>query len=208
MTDLLVPFLLGLGVGSIPVAWLLVHLTSRLDVSNEGSRNVGALNALRVARSKWVGIVVMILDGLKGAAAVWLAAWCSGGWAFPTLTAGALGVVAGHNYNPWLSLAQRKLVGGKGFAAAAGAMLTFCAWLVPAWLGTTIVSWFVFKRTHGITDEAPASAVATLSMLPWGLALYGMPGLGLGVGMSLLCVPKIVPELIVLFRADRDTEPG
>lgn len=201
-------FLMGFLFGSIPVAWIAVAASARRDVAEEGSRNVGALNALRVARSKRVGIAVMVLDILKGAAAVWLASWWVGGHAFAPLAAAGLGAVAGHNYNPWLSIARRKLVGGKGFAAAAGVLLVLCPWLVPAWLGTTLVFWFVFKQTHGITDEAPASAVATLSMMPWGYGLYGVPVFWLGVGMTILCIPKIIPELITLFGADGTTEAG
>ena len=195
--------LLGFLVGSMPVAWVVVRLARRGDVSREGSRNVGALNALRVARSKWVGVGVMVLDVLKGAAAVWLAAWIFGDVDEWPLIAAALGAVAGHNYNPWLSIAQRKLVGGKGFAAAAGALLVVFPLLVPAWLGTTLLSWLLFKKSHGITDEAPASAVATLAMIPWGGLLYGMPALWFGVIVSILCLPKIMPELPAVFAEAR-----
>ncbi len=206
MSALVTPFLLGYVLGAVPVAWVAVRIARRRDVSREGSRNVGALNALRVSRSKWVGIVVMLLDGLKGAAAVWLAAWWFESGDFGVLAAAGLGAVAGHNYNLWLSIAQRKLVGGKGFAAAAGVLLVLRPLMVPAWLGTTLAAWFLFKKTHGITDEAPASAVATVSMIGWGVLLYDMPTLWMGVGFTILCIPKIVPELIELFGSSGKSE--
>jgi acyl-phosphate glycerol 3-phosphate acyltransferase len=211
MHPTIVPFVLGFLLGTIPVAWMVVRLAARGDVTREGSRNVGAFNALRVSRSKWIGVVVAILDGLKGAAAIWLAVAWQGGWAFPGLAAAALGVVAGHNYNLWLSIAQRTLVGGKGFAAAAGALLVFRPWTVVGWLGTCVVAWLLLRRTHGITDDAPASVVATLSMVLWGYVFYDAPTAWLGVGFCLLCIPKILPELPSVFseaRALREAGAG
>ena len=194
-----IPFLFGFALGSIPFAWIVVRYFSRRDVSNEGSHNVGALNASRVSKSKWVFLGVFLVDFLKGAAAVWLAAWWAGSWDFEVLAAAAAGAVAGHNYNPWLSLAQGKLVGGKGFAALAGASLVFRPWMVVAWLVTCALSMLFFRKARGIADEAPASALATLSMIPWGYALYGVPSAWYGLAVSVLVVPKIIPELITIF---------
>lgn len=199
MPPALVPFLLGYAVGSVPMAWLLVRLATRQDVSQEGSGNVGALNASRVAKSKWVGVGVMALDALKGAAAVWLAVWWQGGWAFTALAAAALGAIAGHNYNLWLSLAHRRLVGGKGYAAAAGAALVFRPWLVVAWLATTLVLFVLLRKTRAIDDEAPASALSTIAMGGFGLLLYDVPTAWFGLGVALLCVPKVLPELPAVF---------
>lgn len=197
-------------MGSLPVAWVVVRLVTQQDVSREGSGNVGAANALRVAKSRWVGVAVMVLDACKGAAAVWLAVWWQGGWAFLALAAATLGVIAGHNYNPWLSLLQRKLVGGKGFAAAAGALLVFRPWLVALWLATTLAMWLGLRRTRGITDEAPSSAVATLSMIGWSLLVYDASTAWMCVAIAILVIPKILPELPAVLaeaRARRETNP-
>jgi acyl-phosphate glycerol 3-phosphate acyltransferase len=192
------PFLLGFLLGSLPMAWLLVRVVTRQDISAQGSGNVGALNASRVSSSKWVGVGVLVFDALKGASAVWLAVWWTGGWDFAPLAAASLGAVAGHNYNPWLSLVARRLVGGKGFAAAAGAMLVLRPWLVPVWLGVALLAWFGFRALRGIVDEAPASAVATMALIPLGYVLYDPPTAWLGLGLSVLCVPKIWAELKTL----------
>lgn len=209
------PFLIGVLVGSIPAAWFAVRLVARKDVSRAGSENVGALNALRVAKSKRLGVTVMAFDCLKGALAVYLAAWWIAGRVvlpfaqpgidaleFLPLAAAGLGAIAGHNYNPWLSIAQRRLVGGKGFAAASGMLLVLCPWMVPAWLVTVVLSWFAFRAWRGIVDEAPASAVATMAMIPLGYAIYqpdqGVQTAWLGVGMAVLVMPKVVVELRAL----------
>jgi len=205
VTELATAFAMGFLIGTLPAAWVIVHFTRSKDVSSQGSGNVGALNALRVARSKWVGISVMILDMLKGAAAVWAAAWWFGWDVYGPLGAATVGVVGGHNYNPWLSWARGKLVGGKGFAAASGALFVVTPWVVPAWLGSCVLAWVFFRKTHGIVDEAPASAVATLACVGWGYLLYDVSVAWTCLGIFLLCMPKIWPELRVLFAASPES---
>ena len=200
--DLLSSLGLGVLLGSIPAAWLLVRLVTRRDVSREGSGNVGALNALRVSRSRSLGVSVMVLDGLKGAAAAWCPValgWTvdEGAWAQVLAT---LGAIAGHNFNPWLSLLARRWVGGKGFAAATGAALVFAPWMVVAWVGVGVLSWLVLRKVRGITDEAPASALATVALIPAGALVLGLPGVALGVGMTLLVMPRLLPEALGILR--------
>lgn len=198
MSTLATSFIVGVLLGSIPAAWLVVRVVTRKDLASSGSTNVGALNALRVSRSKWVGVLVLLLDALKGAAAVWFGAWVAGQWGGEVLhaqAAGAIGAVAGHNYNPWLSWAAGKLVGGKGFAAAAGAMLVFMPWLVAAWLGLGLFAWLVLKATRGITDEAPATAFASLAIIPVGYALYGPVAAVVGACFALFILPKLAREV-------------
>ena len=203
MHPAVVPFLLGFAVGSIPAAWLVVRLATKQDVVREGSGNVGAANALRVTRSKWVGIAVLVLDACKGAAAVWLAVAWQGGWAVGALGWATVGAVAGHNFNPWLSIATRRLAGGKGFAAAAGALLVFRPLVVAGWLLTCLVAWLGFRRARGITDDAPASVIATIAMIPAAWLLYDAATAWTCAGINLLCVPKILPELPAVFAEAR-----
>ena len=195
-------FLVGFLLGSIPAAWILVRLHVKQDLARSGSTNVGALNALRVSRSKWIGVLVLVLDALKGATAVWLATAMGAHRDVATLSlqgAAAVGAVAGHNYNPWLSLAAGKLAGGKGLAAAAGALFAFLPWLVVVWLGVGLVAWFVFKAWRGIKDETPASAVATIAIVPGAALIYGGCATIIAVGFVLLILPKLVRELRALF---------
>jgi len=191
--------LLGVLLGSIPVAWILVRWRTGGDVAREGSGNVGALNASRVARSRGLGVVVMLLDVAKGAAAVLLArAACP--VAHADLVAG-VGAVAGHDYNPWLSWAQGRLVGGKGFAAATGVVSLTCAGCLPAWLAVVAIAYAVGRRVAGITDEAPATALATAVLPGVAFGLHG-PASGLAVAaMAALILPKHVGDLRALLRA-------
>ncbi len=202
-------FLVGVLLGSVPVAWILVRGCARRDVSVAGSGNVGALNALRVSRSPWVGLAVVLLDGLKGAAAILCATRLGASGDVSTLRCAALvGVVAGHNVNPWLSLARRRVTGGKGFAALAGGLLMFRVGLVPIWLATAGVAWSFFRVTRGVRDEAPATAVATLSFIPGALLLYDAPTVWAAVGLCLFILPKHVREVrTLLFGSSTGSPP-
>lgn len=102
-------------LGSLPTAYLVVRLVTGGDVRNSGSGNVGATNALRSAGWK-AGVVVTIVDILKGAIPVWLISRYNpeSGWA----AAAMLAAVVGHCFPVWL-----KFRGGKGVATGFGAFL-------------------------------------------------------------------------------------
>ncbi len=74
----LVLVLVGYGLGSIPVGVLVARVTSGPDPRTVGSGRTGANNSLR-ALGPGGALAVVIGDGLKGAAAVLLARWVTGG---------------------------------------------------------------------------------------------------------------------------------
>ena len=183
-------------IGSIPAAWIVVRLWAKKDVSTTGSGNVGAANALRVSKSVWVGVLVVLLDGAKGALAVWLVTRLGlDGEALHLRCVATVGVVAGHNYNPWLSIARRRLSGGKGFAAAGGAFVVYRLPLVGCWLGVCLVAWLVIRAAFGVRDETPACAAATLSLMPYALLYFDMPTFWMALGLFLVVGPKLVREV-------------
>lgn len=197
--DLVGPLLLGVLLGSVPFAWLLVRWRTGGNVSREGSGNVGALNAARVGRSRGLGVLVLLLDALKGAVAVLLArALFSAPHA--DLAAG-VGAVAGHDYNPWLSLAQRRWTGGKGFATAGGFLAFTLPGLALVWLAGVTLVYVPLWRLRGIVDESPATAAATLLLPPAAWALHGFPALLAMLALALLVLPKHVREVRAALRA-------
>ncbi|MFM8981255.1 MAG: glycerol-3-phosphate acyltransferase, partial [Planctomycetia bacterium] len=146
MSPFLVTFLVLAGawlLGSIPWSWLLVRWRTGKDLAAEGSGNVGALNSLRVSRSRGLGVLALLLDLLKGVAAV-LGARAAGAPESSVLAAGVC-CVAGHALNPWLTLARGRPSGGKGFASAAGVMLPCAPWLVAGWLGVLVLAYVLFR---------------------------------------------------------------
>src|SRR6266853_5203186 len=71
ITVLLIPFAAYL-LGSIPFGLLLAKLFGGADVRKAGSGNIGATNVARVA-GPLAGVLTLVFDTAKGAAAVWLA---------------------------------------------------------------------------------------------------------------------------------------
>ena len=71
-TDLLLPLAIGYLLGSIPFGLLLTRASGKGDIRKIGSGNIGATNVLR-AGGKGLAALTLVLDALKGAAAVWIA---------------------------------------------------------------------------------------------------------------------------------------
>jgi len=61
----------GYLLGSIPFGYLLVRAFLKQDVRSSGSGNIGATNVAR--KSPKLGLMTLLLDALKGFAAVWIA---------------------------------------------------------------------------------------------------------------------------------------
>jgi glycerol-3-phosphate acyltransferase PlsY len=101
-------------LGAIPAAYLAGRLTRGIDIRSCGSGNVGTTNAFRVLGWK-AGVVVLLVDVLKGAVAVLLAL----SYGSPTLaTLAGISVMAGHNWPVFL-----RFRGGRGVATGAGVVL-------------------------------------------------------------------------------------
>jgi glycerol-3-phosphate acyltransferase PlsY len=102
--------------GSLPFAYVAGALKG-VDLRKQGSGNLGATNVFRVLGWK-IGLVVFLLDALKGALPVLLLSHRIDGVTNPTLWAIACGVaaIAGHVRPVFLKFRK----GGKGVATAAG----------------------------------------------------------------------------------------
>jgi acyl phosphate:glycerol-3-phosphate acyltransferase len=129
---LIIAFLIGYLFGSIPFGLVLTRLAGTADLRSIGSGNIGATNVLRTGR-KGIAAATLLLDALKGTAAVIIAGYLGG----PTAAMlAALGAFVGHLYPVWL-----KFKGGKGVATYIGVLIglfwpgavLFCAiWLATA----------------------------------------------------------------------------
>lgn len=132
--------LLGLGylMGSIPFGVLITRRAVGVDVRSQGSGNIGATNVARVAGKK-VGILVLLLDALKGAVPVLLAraGWPEAVW----LHAGVAGsAFLGHVFPVWLGFK-----GGKGVATALGVLLVLEPWVALSGLGVYLLVFALFR---------------------------------------------------------------
>ena len=127
----LLSVVIGYLLGSIPFGLLLARLAGLGDLRQIGSGNIGATNVLRTG-SKPLAALTLLLDLLKGTAAVWVGSHFG---PYAAMAAG-LGAFLGHLFPVWLGFR-----GGKGVATYIGvllglywpAALIFCAvWLLVA----------------------------------------------------------------------------
>ncbi|AQS58600.1 glycerol-3-phosphate 1-O-acyltransferase PlsY [Desulforamulus ferrireducens] len=127
-------FLLIIGaylIGSIPFGFLLARLWKGIDIRQHGSGNIGATNVWRTL-GKGPGIIVLLLDALKGIAAVMLAKQL--GTTEYVVLAAALAVMMGHSFPIWLGFK-----GGKIIATGAGAVLA----ITPVPLLLALLVWII-----------------------------------------------------------------
>ena len=161
-------------LGSIPTGYLVARAKG-VDIRQHGSGNIGATNVFRTL-GKPLGVLVFILDALKGFAAVWLALRFGGtsDWAG---IAAAVAAIAGHNYTPWLGFK-----GGKGIATSAGVLIALMPWAV---LAIALVWFAVFFATRYVS-LASICASAALPVAVSALWFYGCGGNAPLLGFSVL----------------------
>jgi len=152
-------------LGSIPFGYLIVRATQGADVRETGSGGTGATNVSRRA-GKTAGVVTLLLDALKGVAAVAIAKVILGlpvfNEAAPSgaslesaywwLAAAAIAVIVGHIFPVWL-----RFRGGKGVATGVGVFLMLTP-LAVALAGVIFV--LVVLRTRYVSLGSMLAAVA------------------------------------------------
>lgn len=159
---LIVAYLLG----SIPFGYLIVRVREGADIRETGSGGTGATNVSRKA-GKAAGILTLVLDALKGAAAVLTARLIlcltlfasetstSSAWA---LTGAAALVILGHMFPIWLGFR-----GGKGVATGVGVFLV----LVPLAVVAAGVIFLVIVLLTRYVSLGSITAAATVPLFVW-----------------------------------------
>jgi acyl phosphate:glycerol-3-phosphate acyltransferase len=154
----LVP-LAGYLLGSIPFGFLLVKLSQGADVRKQGSGNIGATNVFR--KSRWAGIMTLLLDGAKGYFAVVVAGWMGGDVAWAGVA--AVAAIFGHVFTIWLGFK-----GGKGVATGCGAYLA----ISPLAVGTTLA---LFVAVVVLTRYVSLASILATGAFPFWALLYHEP---------------------------------
>ena len=62
--------IIGFLVGSLPTAFIILKKTKGIDITSAGTGNVGAMNSFEVTNSKIIGLIVFIIDALKGSQSI------------------------------------------------------------------------------------------------------------------------------------------
>ncbi len=148
-------------LGSIPFGLILLRVFRGQDVRLTGSGNIGATNVAR--SSLTLGVFTLVLDALKGLAAVALTrAFFPGRNVLAGLA--ALFAILGHMFPLWL-----KFRGGKGVATALGSFALLAPKTLLVTLGVFIAVVLVCRRV----SLASILAVALFPVLVWWLHDYG-----------------------------------
>ena len=144
-------------LGSIPFGYLLVRIFRGQDVRQSGSGNIGATNVAR--SSPGLGLLTLLLDALKGLAAVALARAI---YPDTRMVAGiaALSAILGHVFPVWL-----KFHGGKGVATGFGSFLI----LAPKSVLVAVAIFLALVATFRYVSLASIIAVASLPLIAWAL---------------------------------------
>ncbi len=172
-------------LGSIPFGYLIVRVKEGGDVRETGSGGTGATNVTRRA-GKFAGIVTLLLDALKGAAAVYLARkYFTPDFGVNWLVAGAaVMVVVGHMFPVWLGFR-----GGKGVATGVGAYLM----LLPlAVVGAAVIFLLVVIATRYVSLGS-ILATAAFPFFAWLISRFRpIAGLKEILAASLICGALII----------------
>jgi acyl phosphate:glycerol-3-phosphate acyltransferase len=148
--------------GSIPFGYLIVRLTGRGDVRETGSGGTGATNVTRSA-GRWAGLLTLLLDALKGAAAVSVARAClSEGFGIDWwIAAACVAVVLGHMFPVWLGFR-----GGKGVATGLGVFMVIAPLAV-------LCALFVFVFVVWLTRYVSLGSILAAATVPLAVFLLG-----------------------------------
>lgn len=140
-------------LGSIPFSYIIAKKFGKIDISQEGSQNIGARNAFEVTNNKWIGILSLVLDLLKGSIAVFI------GLSFNKVIdyglIGAIFSVIGHNYSVFI-----KFKGGRGLATTAGALIFIAPLSIFVWLGSYFIANIISRNLH---IRSVVATIATFS---------------------------------------------
>jgi acyl phosphate:glycerol-3-phosphate acyltransferase len=162
--------------GSTPTGYLAGKLLKGIDIREHGSRSIGATNVLRTL-GKWPALVVLLVDVLKGAAAIVFARWFYP-WlhALPSVTPptaldlqtwtpwavclAGLAVLLGHGRSIWLNF-----TGGKSAATGLGVLLAM-SW--PVGLGAAVIFGVVLAIFQVVSLGSMLAALTAIALV-WAL---------------------------------------
>jgi glycerol-3-phosphate acyltransferase PlsY len=167
-------------LGSIPFGYLLVRGLHGQDIRRTGSGNIGATNVSRTSPA--LGVLTLVLDALKGLAAVGITRLI-----FPhshlLAALAALCAILGHMFPVWLGFR-----GGTGVATGLGSFVMLAPKAILVLIGVFVAVVLAFRYV----SLGSIVAVAIFPLVAWLLHGYGQTRtvLGLMATASILIVAK------------------
>jgi len=175
-------------VGAIPFGYIAGRVFKRIDIRKHGSRNIGATNVFRVV-GRPAGILVLVLDALKGvAAALGIAAaaraFCP---EIASVNIGllcGLGAIVGHMLPVYIGFK-----GGKAVATSLGVMMA----VVPL---ETLGALAAFIIVVALTRHVSAGSITGAVVLPGAVTLTHL-GRALGQDVWLIAAVWALGAMII-----------
>ena len=134
----LVVLVIGYLLGSIPSAYIMARLRKGIDIRDFGVGNMGAVNVFRHV-GVWEGIVVVITDMAKGAAALLIAQALNVSQLW--LLASGFSALLGHNFPVFVGFR-----GGKGSATIMGIFLILAPREIGIVFGIMVIPIFITRN--------------------------------------------------------------
>lgn len=159
-------------LGSTPSGYLAGRLLKGIDIREHGSRSTGATNVLRTL-GKWPALAVLLIDVLKGAAAIvfvrWFYPWFYAissatpptalelqVWVPWAVCLAGLAVLLGHGRSVWLNF-----TGGKSAATGLGVLLAM-SWPVGLGAATAFAVTLALFRIVSLSSMLAALTAVAL----------------------------------------------
>jgi glycerol-3-phosphate acyltransferase PlsY len=190
--------LIGFLLGSLPISVWLGRLVLHADIRGYGDGNPGGTNVIR-AGSRGLGLLVIILDMLKGALPVSLAYYVfkTNGWPLAPVV---LAPIAGHAFSPFLGFR-----GGKALATTFGVWAALTVPFGPFVIGGSV---FVFYKLLNLPGWAVMACLLTLLVFLAAPLLHPAPGVA-GITPALFAAwAGTVAILAWTHRADLRQRPA
>jgi len=188
--EIFIGLLLSYLIGTVPTAFLMAKWRKGIDIRQIGSHNMGAMNTLYKI-GVFEGILVLLIDVLKGMAAVFLIRWLDESMTVQMIGGGL--VILGHIYPVFL-----KFRGGKGGATCIGVFFAlmpqgiavffaifFTLILVTrfmtlaysmALLGFPFVAWLMYESSEFVIFAAVVDLILGLRYVPRAIEIYSNAG--------------------------------
>jgi len=168
LVKLIIGSILSYLLGSIPTGYLAGKFCKGIDIREHGSKNMGATNVFRVL-GKTPGIIVLLLDVLKGVLAVVVVPNVLGLHDNLSYIFCGLIAVCGHNWTVFL-----KFKGGKGVATSLGVFIGLTIQVATLRLAVVlcVLTWLIVFVAFGYVSLASLIAAAALPLL---MVLFAQP---------------------------------
>ncbi|MBW2707891.1 MAG: glycerol-3-phosphate 1-O-acyltransferase PlsY [Deltaproteobacteria bacterium] len=152
-------------LGSVPFGKVIAGMAAQIDITQRGSKNIGATNVARELGLKW-GLLTLALDVLKGLIPILVFSACS--FKGDVSSQMALAVVSlcpllGHQFSIFMGFR-----GGKGVATALGIYLALSP--IACVLGLLVFLLVVFKW-----DFISLGSMVSVGSIPIFLTLFHQP---------------------------------